>query len=219
MTFEERRKRECASHHGLGSRKRWIASIHVAEVDLSFVRDSSPTEQHVVSVEESDPCTTFTQARAAQQPCNPPPKIPTRINNPALYSNRCFSHRYSHTPKNSKNCSRSKELQNSGNLLVQLGLATEPLNRLWYERTTGQVIQGVQTWIRHPVIRWMAATLDGIVEGNGAVFEAKFMLPWSFSEEAAAEKHMAQAPAQHVGGQCQGRGALDHYRRRQVGGN
>ena len=25
-----------------------------------------------------------------------------------------------------------------------------------------------------------------------AVFEAKFALPWSFSEEAAAEKHMAQ---------------------------
>jgi predicted phage-related endonuclease len=38
----------------------------------------------------------------------------------------------------------------------------------------------------------MAATLDGIVEGTGAVFEAKFMLPWSFSEEGAAEKHMAQ---------------------------
>ena len=30
------------------------------------------------------------------------------------------------------------------------------------------------------------------VEAIGAVFEAKFMLPWSFSEEAAAEKHMAQ---------------------------
>jgi predicted phage-related endonuclease len=38
----------------------------------------------------------------------------------------------------------------------------------------------------------MAATLDGIVEGMEAVFEAKFMLPWSFSEEAAAEKYMAQ---------------------------
>jgi predicted phage-related endonuclease len=38
----------------------------------------------------------------------------------------------------------------------------------------------------------MAATLDGMVEGTGTVFEAKFMLPWSFSEEAAAEKHMAQ---------------------------
>jgi hypothetical protein len=36
------------------------------------------------------------------------------------------------------------------------------------------------------------ATLDGIVEDSGSVFEAKFMLPWSFSEEAAAEKHMAQ---------------------------
>src|ERR1700731_3139781 len=38
----------------------------------------------------------------------------------------------------------------------------------------------------------MGAALDGIVEGTGAVFEAKFMLPWSFSEEGAAEKHMAQ---------------------------
>jgi hypothetical protein len=38
----------------------------------------------------------------------------------------------------------------------------------------------------------MGATLDGRVEATGAVFEAKFMLPWSFSEEAAVEKHMAQ---------------------------
>jgi len=38
----------------------------------------------------------------------------------------------------------------------------------------------------------MVATLDGIVEGTEAVFEAKFVLPWSFSEEAAAEKYMAQ---------------------------
>src|SRR5258707_12447866 len=29
-------------------------------------------------------------------------------------------------------------------------------------------------------------------KGTGAVFEAKFMLPWSFSEEAAGEKYMAQ---------------------------
>ena len=38
----------------------------------------------------------------------------------------------------------------------------------------------------------MAATLDGRVQTTGAVFEAKFMLPWSFSEEVAAEKYMAQ---------------------------
>ena len=80
----------------------------------------------------------------------------------------------------------------SGNLIVQLGLATEPLNRQWYERNTGQAIKDVQRRVKHPVIRWMAATLDGVVEASGAVFEAKFMLPWSFSEEAAAEKHMAQ---------------------------
>jgi hypothetical protein len=31
-----------------------------------------------------------------------------------------------------------------------------------------------------------------MVTETGAVYEAKFMLPWSFSEGAAAEKHMAQ---------------------------
>src|SRR5229473_2007358 len=80
----------------------------------------------------------------------------------------------------------------SGNLIVQLGAVTEQLNRHWYERNTGQVVTEVQRRVFHPVKRWMAATLDGIVEASGAVFEAKFMLPWSFSEEAAAEKHMPQ---------------------------
>src|SRR5262245_52438240 len=80
----------------------------------------------------------------------------------------------------------------SSNLVVQLGATTEPLNRHWYEMNTGQKITEVQRQFFHPVHRWMAATLDGKVEANGAVFEAKFMLPWSFSEEAAAEKHMPQ---------------------------
>src|SRR5881398_569906 len=80
----------------------------------------------------------------------------------------------------------------SGNLIVQLGVVTEPLNRHWFERNTGQALKDVQRRIRHPVIRWMGATLDGVVTATGAVFEAKFMLPWSFSEEAAAEKYMPQ---------------------------
>jgi len=46
--------------------------------------------------------------------------------------------------------------------------------------------------IRHPVVRWMGATLDGLVARTGTVFVAKFMLPWSFSEEAASEKYMSQ---------------------------
>jgi predicted phage-related endonuclease len=80
----------------------------------------------------------------------------------------------------------------SGNLIVQLGAATEDLNRSWYERNTGRRVGHVQRWVKHSALPWMAATLDGIVEGAEAVFEAKFMLPWSFSEESAAEKYMAQ---------------------------
>jgi predicted phage-related endonuclease len=77
-------------------------------------------------------------------------------------------------------------------LVVQLGTVTEDLNRRWFERNTGNAIKDVQRRVLHPVHRWMAATLDGLVDPGGAVFEAKFMLPWAFSEEAAAEKHMAQ---------------------------
>src|SRR6266568_6105413 len=85
------------------------------------------------------------------------------------------------------------ELQDlSANLIVQLGVVTEPLNRQWFERNTGHLVTDVQRRIRHPVNRWMGATLDGMVAAEGAVFEAKFMLPWSFSEGAAAAKHMAQ---------------------------
>jgi len=80
----------------------------------------------------------------------------------------------------------------SGNLIVQLGKVTEDLNRSWYERNTGRTVGDVQRLVKHSAIPWMAATLDGIVEGTGAIFEAKFMLPWSFSEQAAAEKYMAQ---------------------------
>ena len=80
----------------------------------------------------------------------------------------------------------------SGNLIVQLGVVTEPLNRSWFERNTGKAITEVQRRVRHPVLRYLGATLDGLVQGTGAVFEAKFMLPWSFSEEAAAEKYLPQ---------------------------
>jgi predicted phage-related endonuclease len=75
----------------------------------------------------------------------------------------------------------------SSNLVVQLGLATEDLNRRWYEANTGQVIADVQRQVRHPTVRWMGATLDGRVEATGAIFEAKFMLPWSFSEAAGEQ--------------------------------
>jgi hypothetical protein len=111
---------------------------------------------------------------------------------------------------------RSRPEDLSGNLVVQLGLATEALNRAWYERNTGRAVADVQRWVQHPVKRWMAATIDGMVEGVDAVFEAKFMLPRSFSEEAAGGKTHGPAAAQHVGDQRQVGGAVDHHRRRQV---
>jgi predicted phage-related endonuclease len=80
----------------------------------------------------------------------------------------------------------------SANLLVQLGLATEDLNRHWFETNSGHQVIDVQRQIRHPALQWMGATLDGRVEATGAVFESKFMLPWSFSEEAAVEKYAPQ---------------------------
>jgi predicted phage-related endonuclease len=77
-------------------------------------------------------------------------------------------------------------------LIVQLGLVTEDLNRRWYELNSGHRVIDTQRHAIHRTIPYMAATLDGLVKETGAVFEAKFMLPWSFSEEGAAEKHMAQ---------------------------
>src|ERR1700721_82228 len=53
----------------------------------------------------------------------------------------------------------------SGNLIVQLGLATEELNRQWYERNTGRQVRDVQRRARHSAIAWMVATPDGIVDG------------------------------------------------------
>src|SRR6516165_12503508 len=55
----------------------------------------------------------------------------------------------------------------SDNLVVQLGLATEDLNRRWYQANTDQVVTDIQKQVRHPALHWMAATLDGRVEATG----------------------------------------------------
>src|SRR5436190_3082174 len=103
----------------------------------------------------------------------------------------------------------------SGNLIVQLGLATEELNRRWYQANSGQVLTDVQRRIRHPALRWMAATLDGRVEATGAVFEAKFMLPCVLGGSRGREIHAAAA-AQYVVCGGEDRGAVSDYRRRQM---
>src|SRR5437588_12157549 len=59
----------------------------------------------------------------------------------------------------------------SDNLIVQLGLVTESLNRHWFERNTGHLITDVQRRVQHPVIRWMAANLDGLDEQTRAILD------------------------------------------------
>src|SRR4051812_11978475 len=56
----------------------------------------------------------------------------------------------------------------SDNLVVQLGRVTEDLNRRWYELNTGRGVKDVQKRVRHPVLKWMAATLDGLVNETEA---------------------------------------------------
>ena len=75
----------------------------------------------------------------------------------------------------------------SGNLPVQLGLVTEDLNRCWDEANSGQVVVDVQRRIAtRSCIGWGRRSMAEF-EGSGAIFEAKFMLPWSFSENPRSQ--------------------------------
>ena len=89
----------------------------------------------------------------------------------------------------------------SGNLIVQLGLVTEDLNRRWYERNTGQVIKDIQRRVRHPV-----DPLDGGDarrsgrEQRGGVRSQVHAAVVVLGGSGGREIHAAAA-AQHVGGQ------------------
>jgi predicted phage-related endonuclease len=105
----------------------------------------------------------------------------------------------------------------SDNLIVQLGLVTENLNRRWYEANTAHVITDVQHFVLHPTIRWMGATLDGRVQGSegrvrGQVHAAVVVLGGS----GGGEIH-ASTPAQHVGGGGTISGPVGDHWRRQMG--
>jgi predicted phage-related endonuclease len=80
----------------------------------------------------------------------------------------------------------------SGNLSSSSASPPSPSTAFGMNAIPGRPLTRVQSRVQHPAVRWMAATLDGMVEATGAVFEAKFVLPWFLTEEGAAEKHMAQ---------------------------
>ena len=108
----------------------------------------------------------------------------------------------------------------SGNLIVQLGTVTEELNRRWYERNTGHAVNARAAAGLPPRQRWMAATLDGMVERlrggvRGQIHAALDVLGGSGRRESTWRScsTICGSRTSRIGG------AVDHHRRRQMGGN
>ncbi|MFL6726963.1 MAG: YqaJ viral recombinase family protein [Sphingomicrobium sp.] len=79
----------------------------------------------------------------------------------------------------------------TGNLAVMLGCWTEPFNRQWYEKLTGKrIVDSGKVFVctRHD---WRSCTLDGLVEQDGAVFEAKHTNGFAKPDEVV-ERYMPQ---------------------------
>ena len=84
--------------------------------------------------------------------------------------------------------------------VVQLGAVTEDLNRRWYEANTGQVITDVQTRMSGiPTLRWMAATLDGRVQGKRRGVRSQVHAAVVILGGGGGREIYAAAAAQHVG--------------------
>jgi predicted phage-related endonuclease len=79
----------------------------------------------------------------------------------------------------------------SDKFAVQLGSWTEPFNRQWFEKITGQRISRVgshRTCSEHP---WRCCTLDGFVEKTGTIFEAKHTSAFAKADDVI-ERYMPQ---------------------------
>ncbi len=107
----------------------------------------------------------------------------------------------------------------SGNLLVQLGVVTEHLNRQWFERNTGRAVKDMQKRVRHPVLRWMGGhpRRDGRSDRRGVRVEIH--APMVLLRRSGRAKVSAAASAQHVGDELNYLSALHHHRWRQMGRN
>ena len=79
----------------------------------------------------------------------------------------------------------------SGKLSVVLGSWTESFNRQWYEKLTGNRVRDAGKQLTCGEYRWRKCTLDGVVQGSGAVFEAKHTNAFVRPEEVL-ERYMPQ---------------------------
>lgn len=79
----------------------------------------------------------------------------------------------------------------SGSLAVMLGCWTEPFNRQWFERISGERIVMVGRPFHCPKYPWRRCTLDGVIEKSGAVWEAKHTSAFAKPDEIL-ERYMPQ---------------------------
>jgi len=79
----------------------------------------------------------------------------------------------------------------SDKLQVMLGCWSEPFNRLWYEKLTGQPVTKIGQTMVCAQHDWRCCTLDGFVEASEAVFEAKHTSAFSTPEQVL-ERYMPQ---------------------------
>src|SRR5260370_16718329 len=86
----------------------------------------------------------------------------------------------------------------SDNLIVQLGVATEHVNRHWYERNTGHALRDIQRRGVHPGVKWVAGTPDGKVEPAGAGFHGPCLRAWALPADGAPAKSPPPLPPHHL---------------------
>jgi predicted phage-related endonuclease len=79
----------------------------------------------------------------------------------------------------------------SDKLPVMLGCWSEPFNRLWYEKLTGQSVTKIGRAVVCERYSWRSCTLDGFVESSEAIWEAKHTGAFSTLEQVL-ERYMPQ---------------------------
>lgn len=79
----------------------------------------------------------------------------------------------------------------TGSLAVMLGCWTEPFNRQWFERISGERLVMVGRPFNCSKYPWRRCTLDGIIETSGAVWEAKHTSAFAKPDEIL-ERYMPQ---------------------------
>ena len=79
----------------------------------------------------------------------------------------------------------------SDRIQVSLGAWTEPFNRQWYERVTGETVAGVAGALICRLHSWRRCNLDGFISAKNAVWEAKHTSAFAKPEDIL-ERYMPQ---------------------------